>query len=181
MSRRFAIILAVMVLAGSFLLAQVGPAPGPAPQGASIRIDTPRAGDKLNTSYVTVHFELLNEGAAGNIPNFRVQLDSRDPVTTTSTDQTFTGLRPGNHVVRVQLVDANGTPLPGGSSEVQFTVVPSPNTPGSSSLIQGYHDAALLDPSDPASLPSSGSELPLLSVIGFGVLLGGIISAMRTR
>jgi hypothetical protein len=31
------------------------------------------------------------------------------------------------------------------------------------------------------NLPSSSSALPLLSVIGFGVLVGGIASALKTR
>jgi hypothetical protein len=35
--------------------------------------------------------------------------------------------------------------------------------------------------SDDQPLPGSSSSLPLLAVIGFGVLAGGIISAMRTR
>jgi hypothetical protein len=30
-------------------------------------------------------------------------------------------------------------------------------------------------------LPSGSSSLPLLSVIGFGIFLGGLISALRTR
>jgi hypothetical protein len=30
-------------------------------------------------------------------------------------------------------------------------------------------------------LQSTGSSLPLLSVIGFGILVGGILSALRTR
>jgi hypothetical protein len=32
-----------------------------------------------------------------------------------------------------------------------------------------------------SKLPAASSALPLLSVIGFGVLLGGIASAMKTR
>lgn len=36
-----------------------------------------------------------------------------------------------------------------------------------------------VDGDDP--LPGSSSSLPLLAVIGFGVLAGGITSAMRTR
>lgn len=37
-------------------------------------------------------------------------------------------------------------------------------------------------PAPPASdLPSGSSSLPLLSVIGFGILVGGVISALRTR
>ncbi|HWY70518.1 MAG TPA: hypothetical protein VNX88_17765 [Terriglobales bacterium] len=31
------------------------------------------------------------------------------------------------------------------------------------------------------NLPVAGSSLPLLSVIGFGVFVGGLISALRTR
>jgi LPXTG-motif cell wall-anchored protein len=31
------------------------------------------------------------------------------------------------------------------------------------------------------NLPATGSSLPLLSVIGFGVLVGGIASALKTR
>jgi hypothetical protein len=34
---------------------------------------------------------------------------------------------------------------------------------------------------DDQNLPGSSSSLPLLAVIGFGVLAGGITSAMRTR
>jgi len=30
-------------------------------------------------------------------------------------------------------------------------------------------------------LPDARSSLPLLSVIGFGILIGGVISALRTR
>lgn len=37
-------------------------------------------------------------------------------------------------------------------------------------------------PAPPAGdLPSGDSSLPLLSVIGFGILVGGVISALRTR
>lgn len=37
------------------------------------------------------------------------------------------------------------------------------------------------DKDDDENLPGSSSSLPLLAVIGFGVLAGGITSAMRTR
>ena|SRR5436309_2062770 len=37
------------------------------------------------------------------------------------------------------------------------------------------------DKNDDQPLPGSSSSLPLLAVIGFGVLAGGITSAMRTR
>lgn len=32
-----------------------------------------------------------------------------------------------------------------------------------------------------SDLPKAGSPLPLISVIGFGILVGGIVSAMKTR
>jgi hypothetical protein len=35
--------------------------------------------------------------------------------------------------------------------------------------------------SDQPELAPASSALPLLSIIGFGVLLGGVASAMRTR
>ncbi len=44
----------------------------------------------------------------------------------------------------------------------------------------GSRRSAEADDNDPA-LPGSNSSLPLLAVIGFGVLAGGITSAMRTR
>ncbi|HEV2117407.1 MAG TPA: hypothetical protein VGR48_15355 [Terriglobales bacterium] len=42
-------------------------------------------------------------------------------------------------------------------------------------------DAGLRNKEDDQPLPGSSSSLPLLAVIGFGVLAGGITSAMRTR
>lgn len=41
--------------------------------------------------------------------------------------------------------------------------------------------SANADDGDDQPLPGSSSSLPLLAVIGFGVLAGGITSAMRTR
>ncbi|PYY15980.1 MAG: hypothetical protein DMG61_05615 [Acidobacteria bacterium] len=36
-------------------------------------------------------------------------------------------------------------------------------------------------PNASLALPAASSSLPLLSVIGFGIFLGGLISALRTR
>ncbi|HEU5399861.1 MAG TPA: hypothetical protein VFU86_00815 [Terriglobales bacterium] len=41
-------------------------------------------------------------------------------------------------------------------------------------------DLADIDQDD-SNLPPASSPLPLISVIGFGVLVGGVISAMKTR
>ena len=105
-----------------------------------------------------------------------------------------TGLTPGAHTVTVQLVDANGTPIAGARSEVQFVVLqPEPATGATTPL--RHHGPSMIatafrveEPQNPArendedqELPSAAGALPLLSVIGFGVLLGGIASAMKTR
>lgn len=174
-----------------------GQAGNPVAQGNVLRIISPRNGERLRQSYVNVQFELTNNGAsAAGTPNYELKLDDRDPVTTSSTSQSFTGLTPGPHTLTVQLVDANGTPVAGARSEVQFVVLQPGPAPTSGVLKLGhgpYLIAAAMrvkDPQEPApartddddpSLPSSAGALPLLSVVGFGVLLGGIASAMRTR
>ncbi len=147
----------------------------------------PAAGEKLHQNSVTVTYALANPGAsAAGSPNFQLRLDSQDPVTTTSTEYTFTGLVPGAHKITVQLVDANGTPIPGAQAVVEFSVL---RQTARSYGPQAIAAALRLNPTDiqvqqpPASqpIPSAGGALPLLSVIGFGVLLGGIASAMKTR
>ncbi len=140
-------------------------------------------------------FELVNPRAAAGSPNFRVQLDDGDPVLTTSTEHTFTGLSAGSHTVTVTLVDANETPIAGSRAEVGFVMLAPAPTTGTASVSGAQAD--VLRPAAPArprlllasadrgqqgeELPASGSALPLLSVIGFGVLLGGIASALKTR
>jgi hypothetical protein len=169
----------------------------PAPQSALIRILTPVAGQKLANNMTTVRFEITNPAAVPGMPNFLVQMDGRDPTTTSQTQQVFTGLSAGAHTVTVTLVDANGTPINGGRAAVQFFVPPPAQSgattpPGEASAtpakrelnIAGFKfqrpDPALLY-QDESALPPSSSPLPLISIIGFGVLVGGIVSAMKTR
>ena len=45
----------------------------------------------------------------------------------------------------------------------------------------GGKNSKAVNPDGDDPLPGSSSSLPLLAVIGFGVLAGGITSAMRTR
>lgn len=191
---RYAIILALMATAAWAVAAQNT---GAATQGNNaqangplLRILTPPAGARLAQPFVTVEFELTNPAASPS-PNFRVQLDGRDPVITTTTSATFTGVSPGRHSVTVDLVDANNTPLAGGRAQVAFSILPPGPAPAGPVVRLRRPDpvllrAALMDTVAPVSdtaqaLPSAAGALPLLSVIGFGVLLGGIISAMRTR
>jgi hypothetical protein len=137
---------------------------------------------------------LVNPTAsAASSPNFKIQLDSNDPVTTTTSQQSFTGLTPGSHVVTVQLVDANGTLIPNSQAQVQFTVMPTTQNGGAApqSGTQGVSTPApqakatiapgVTAESHEDSLPPASSSLPILSIVGFGVLVGGVISAMRTR
>jgi hypothetical protein len=204
-----AIFVFIVLIAASALSAQVSnAAPGEAPHAPSnvdsqsLRILSPQNGQKIRDNYVDVRFELTNPGATVNTPTFVVQLDSRDPVQTTSSDQSFSGLKPGTHTVSVELVDANGTPIVGSRAQVQFIVAPQQPTavpPAAPKLADGSGVPRLQNiafdqsastqkgnaqqKSEDAddSLPHSGSALPLLSLIGFGVLVGGITSALKTR
>ena len=160
-------------------------APAASPQGA-LTILQPTPGAKIRDTALTVKYALANPGAtAAGTPNFQLRLDSRDPVNTTATEYTFTGLTPGAHSLTVQLVDANGTPVQGAQAVVPFTVLQQTTRAYGPQAIAA---ALRLNPTDirvqepvlPPT-PSAGGALPLLSVIGFGVLLGGIASAMKTR
>ncbi len=197
-----ALILASAILLASTLVAQnagVAPAQGAGqagpPTSSLLRITAPKAGARIQQTFVDVQFELTNGGAsASGTPNFQVKLDSQDPVTTNATNYTFTGLKPGPHTISVQLVDANGTPIMGARSEAQFVVVQQAGTaPSPSAAIFLQHPRSSMiqaamrveEPKAPGAtqeeLSSAAGALPLLSVIGFGVLLGGIASAMNTR
>jgi hypothetical protein len=197
---RIAIIVAVTALLPAGLRAQnagaaanQGAGQAGVPSGTVLRITAPRPGEQLRQSFVNVQFELTNSGAsASGVPNFEVKLDSQDPVTTNSTNHTFTGLKPGPHTVTVQLVDANGTPVVGARGEASFVVLQGAPTPGAAIALRHRSptmiEAAMRveeprapDNDSDGSLPSAAGALPLLSVIGFGVLLGGLASAMKTR
>src|SRR5512146_1410689 len=107
--------------------ARTSPAAGtanPAPQSALIRILTPVASQKLTNNMTTVRFELTNPAAVPGTPNYLVQMDGDDPITTSQTQQVFAGLPAGAHTVTVELVDANGAPIQGGRAAVQFFVAP---------------------------------------------------------
>jgi hypothetical protein len=147
-----------------------------AAQNSLIHILSPVPSQQLSTSYVDVNYELVNPGVSGGSPDFQVQLDGREPVSTKDTTYTFTGLTPGEHTVIVQLVDANGTPVTGGRSTVVFFVI------AGGSQQQGTRAPGMTtNYGEPPDLASASSTLPLLSIIGFGVLVGGVASALRTR
>jgi hypothetical protein len=216
--RRLALVVLATLISASAAFPQTT-APGPQPV---VRIVAPRAGEKISANFVTVRFELMNPAAtAGASPNFQVRLDGRDPVRTTDTEFTFSGLVPGQHTAIVELVDANNTPINGSRTQVQFSVtqqqpMPTETAPDHSDIVRQTSagiggarfvpavmswvekddppqaagpspapapDARSAHPAPRASeqLPRSSTALPLLSVIGLGVLLGGLVSALRTR
>ncbi len=192
--------------AGTTPASQAPPAPTNMASG-SVRIVSPQAGEKIHDNFVDVRFEVTNPGVSVNTPTFQVQLDHRDPVQTTSTDQSFNGLTPGTHTVSVELVDANGTPINGSHTQIQFIMTPqqpspaqprNPSAPGQAPRLLGVafqqdsaatqqdsaataKDSNKQSATDDDALPQSGSILPLMSLIGFGVLVGGITSALKTR
>jgi len=161
----------------------------PLPQSPSIRILTPVSGQMLASDFVVVRFEAA-QPVLSDEPDFQIQLDDRDSVNTSSTDYTFTGLQPGIHTLRVTLVDANGTPAAGGAATVQFKVPVAGASPhGARShavpFIAGAFPPAPIPPElrkdGDVKAPIAGSPLPVLSLIGFGLLIGVAIQTMRRR
>lgn len=157
------------------------PDAGAAPQNALIRIVTPVPNQRLTEDSTIVRFEVVKPAVFAGAPDFLVQLDGNAPITTSRTSQPFKKLAPGAHTVSVQLV-ANRTPVVGGRAAVQFFVSPQE----SSKLRRQLKLAGLTftkpDPKGADSdLPPASSPLPLISIIGFGILVGGIVSAMKTR
>jgi hypothetical protein len=111
---------------------------------------------------VNVRFEVVNPAATAGSPNFLVQMDGTDPIRTSDTEYTFTGLAPGLHTVTVTIVDANGTPVPGSRASAEFTV-------------------AAATPHSEYPVPTGHSPLPVLSLVGFGVLIWQAVVTMRSR
>jgi hypothetical protein len=194
--------LFLFIVAASFTLAQqqsstaaAAPESGaatvtPAAPASAVRILVPTAGQTLTSNFVDLRFELVQPAQSGE-PNFLIQLDSQDPIDTSATEYTFSELLPGSHSIRVTLVDANKSPVQGGSAIVQFKVQPAHNISSrgarqrSLQTVSGAAPAAPIPPElrgdGDINLPLAGSPLPVLSLIGFGLLIGGAAHAMRKR
>jgi hypothetical protein len=182
------LLLTALLTTAVWAVAQMGEIGAPTPGTTGIRVLAPKSGQKFSTNIIAVRFELTNPRAvAAPMPDFRLQMDSTDPIITSSNEYTFTGLVPGNHTLKIELVDANNTPVAGTQAVVPFTVVQrgaqpaSPTSEVSPIAPPAYVPTSYLTLDDQDTLPNSGSALPLLSVIGFGVLVGGIATAMKTR
>lgn len=204
--RRLPGILALTLLAVSNIFAQTAPSPGATtPTSGSLRILTPKNGDRVAEDFIDLTYELAAPASADGSPTFQVRLDATEPVRTTDTRYTFTGLKPGRHTVSVEMLDANNIPVQGSRAEVHFSVTaasspqppaPTPRRPGGAQLIvasANSGDAHLQkaafqqEPETGAAtgkasnLPQSSSPLPLLALIGVSGLVAGVVSARRTR
>jgi hypothetical protein len=195
----FLLVAASLVLAqdqGSTLAANSvsgATAANPETQPAALRILAPVAGQTLPSNFVDLRFELLRPASNGE-PDFLVQLDSADPVHTTSAGYTFSELLPGSHSIQVTLLDTDNSPVQGGSATVQFEVPLAPQPAHNGSRATRQHSLQTVAGAAPAApippelrndgdinLPMAGSPLPLLALIGFGLLIGGAAQAMRKR
>ena len=184
--RNIAILLLLMVSLGFFARHGAALRAWAQTQVGALRIISPRSGEKLQQNFVKVQFAQLQQATS---PTFELRLDAQDPVHTSDTSYTFTGLNPGPHILIVQGVDANNTPVMGSRSEVRFSVVPQTSNPSGTQLAPANESVPkAMNQSSPAEtpkemalLPDAHTSLPLLSVIGFGILVGGVISALKTR
>src|SRR6185312_11060346 len=183
---RIVVLIVLVAIAAPFLLHRRAWALRQSGQGAAaqsvqpsaLKITSPQANEKIAQTFVAVQYQQLAPASAASTPTYELRLDSRDPVQTTDTSYTFNGLTPGSHDLIVQVVDANNVPISGTRSEVHFVVAGPATAAGTSG------QSMMTPPTPPLQqpdLPSGGSSLPLLSVIGFGILVGGVISALRTR
>ena len=140
-----------------------------------VHIVSPEAGEELGKAYAVVQYQLSPKGSGS--PIYEVRMDGRSPVQTTDTNYTFNGLKPGSHDLVVQIVDVSGAPVSGTRSEIHFTVAASAATANTIAA----PSSNLLPLPLTNELPNGNGSLPLLSIIGFGILVGGVISALRTR
>ncbi len=166
------------------------PASAAQAQSAVLRVTSPRPEQRQTDNFVTVHYELQNPtSASAGSPNFQVQLDGNDPVTTASTEQSFPGLAAGQHVITVRMVDANGTAIPDSQTQVRIFVTSTAQnggTPGTQapSAPQGKNTAPAQAEGRvemAGMFPDSASLLPVAAVVGFSFLLGGIVCGWKTR
>lgn len=140
---------------------------------------------------VNLQFELLPAALAGE-SKLMVQLDGEQTGTSLqggNADYSFSDLRPGMHTARLIMMDARNQPLQGGIATVRFRVNPAATQKPAPTAPQELRGAEPGPPPIPPELrndgdpgyPMKGSPLPLVSLIGFMLLIGGILPAMRPR
>ncbi|GAC1644937.1 MAG: hypothetical protein NVS9B15_02300 [Acidobacteriaceae bacterium] len=142
---------------------------------SALQILAPKPGEKVTNDSVTIRYALRAAATVQSIPTFQLRLDANDVIQVADTSYTFTGLQLGSHSVTIQVVDANGTPVPNAESQVQFTIVQAQASQEVEADNETVSQASTL-----VADPADGS-LSVLGVVGFGVLVGGALSLYRTR
>jgi hypothetical protein len=184
------LILSAISIAGAQALGKASlRAATPVTHTRVVHIVAPASDQNLKATTVSIRYEVSSKKHAHVRPDlFRVQLDSEAPVETNETACTFDQVTPGQHAVSVELLDVKHRPIVTSKAEMNFvTESPDPNPvpevavgpmmPATLQKVAVFlpQVAAPMDPSD------GSGEMPLLSVIGLGVLIGGMVSAMKTR
>jgi hypothetical protein len=154
-----------------------------------IQIVSPAFGENLEGTSVSIRYEVSSTKRTSAHPaTFRLKMDAQPPVETIETAYTFDSLAPGPHDVTVELLDSRNRPVASSLAETSF-VSTLPETSASAELVvepmlpPTLQKVAMFLPQAAAPIdPGDGSaEMPLLTVIGLGVLVGGMVSAMKTR
>jgi hypothetical protein len=161
---------------------------GPTVPASAVKILEPKAGARLTVDFVQLRYDLENTASASGTPTFRLRLDAADPVDTTDTSYTFSGLAPGQHSVSITVVDANGVPVSGTQNEVKFTVaaapVPSvapPERPSSGTWVT-FNLVPRAEAASTAATESGDADMVSLVLwLICGIIIGGIVAATRTR
>ncbi len=152
-----------------------------------VHIVSPDSDQALKATTVSITYEVSSHKRASARPDlFRVQLDSQPPVETSDTTYTFDNLMAGQHDLSVELLDAKHRPITASKAEMSFVTElpePDPQVEVAPMMPPTLQKVAMFLPQAAAPIdPGDGSaEMPLLTVIGLGVLVGGMVSAMKTR
>jgi hypothetical protein len=153
-----------------------------------VHIVSPESGQNVEAASVSIRYEVSSTKRTLARPaTFRIQMDSQPPVQTNDTTYTFDSLTSGPHDVTVELLDSKNRPITASLAKTSFVcdtpeansgeLVVEPMLPPTLQKVAMFlpQAAAPIDPGD------GSGEMPLLSVIGLGVLVGGMVSAMKTR
>jgi hypothetical protein len=154
-----------------------------------IHIVSPASGENLEGTSVSIRYEVSPPKRTSTHPSaFRIQMDSQPPVDTTETVYTFDSVIPGPHDVTVELLDSRNRPIGSSLARASFVSAAPETNPAAELEVEpmlppSLQKVAMFLPQAAAPIdPGDGSgEMPLLSVIGLGVLIGGMVSAMKTR
>jgi hypothetical protein len=185
----------IFALIAGFVLMQCAQSPAYArstdPTAAVQASVAAEAGPSTNTAF---SFELVPPALSG-ASKLLVQLigeESGAPETGSAAEASLSDLQDGQHTARVVFLDDKNQPLQGGVALVHFRLHSTNVTAGSpqaAPLPGEIRGAAPAPPPIPPELRKDGdpappiwsSPLPLVSLIGFALLVGGIIPGMRLR